>query len=318
MKVFITGVAGFIGSNFAFRCLKNGYFVTGIDNFDPYYDVTLKKKNLAKLKDFGNFKFFKLDILDKENLRRIVNAEEPDIIVHLAARPGVRASLKDPYTYFEINIKGTLNILEIIKNRNIKFIFGSSSSVYGNKMGKFSEDDKDIIPVSPYGFSKRAGEILCETYNKLYGIKILVLRFFTVYGPSQRPDMAIHKFTRKILKGEEIELYGEGKTQRDYTYIDDIVKGLINALKFENFDFEIINLGNSKPIPLFELIRILEELLHKKAKVKPVPLPAGDVKSTYADIEKAKKILNYNPSTSLEKGIENFIKWHEKECSCLE
>ncbi len=317
MRIFITGVAGFIGSALAFRCLREGHFVAGIDNFDPYYDVSLKKKNLLKLRDFENFKFFEIDIRDRENLEKLVNKIEADFIIHLAARPGVRSSLKDPYTYFDINIKGTLNILEVIKNKNIKFIFGSSSSVYGNKKGKFFEEDKDIVPVSPYGFSKRAGEILCETYNKLYGIKTLILRFFTVYGPSQRPDMAIHKFTKKILKGEEIKLYGEGKTQRDYTYIDDIVEGIMNALKLKNFDFEIINLGNSNPVPLFEIIKILEKFLDKKANINLVLLPPGDVMSTCANIEKAKEILNYNPLTPLEKGIENFLIWHKGECECV-
>ncbi|MEO0295715.1 MAG: NAD-dependent epimerase/dehydratase family protein [candidate division WOR-3 bacterium] len=317
MKILITGIAGFIGKNLAFKCLQKNYEIVGIDNFDPYYDINLKKKNLKELRDFKNFKFFNIDILDIENFKKIILNEEPETIIHLAARPGVRASIKDPFTYFEINIKGTLNILESIKNNKIRLIFASSSSVYGNKKGKFSENDPKITPVSPYGFSKRAGELLCETYNKLYGIKTIVLRFFTVYGPSQRPDMAIHLFTKKILKNEEIEIFGEGKTKRDYTYIDDITDGIINAIELKDYDFEIINLGNSKPVSIFKVIKILEKLLGKKAKIKLAPLPKGDVIKTYADIRKAKNILKYNPVTPLEKGIENFLKWHEANCPCI-
>ncbi|MEN3046582.1 MAG: NAD-dependent epimerase/dehydratase family protein [Candidatus Hydrothermales bacterium] len=318
MKVIITGVAGFIGSNLALKTLELGYDIVGIDNFDPYYDVSLKRKNLENILSFKNFKFYEVDILDKETIRKVILEEEPEVVVHLAARPGVRASILDPFKYIEINIKGTLTLLECIKDKKIKLIFSSSSSVYGDKRGKFSESDKNIVPVSPYGYSKRAAEILCETYNKLYGIKVLVLRLFTVYGPSQRPDMAIHLFTKKILKGEEIRVFGEGKTERDYTYIDDIVKGIISAIQLKDFDFDIINLGNSKPVSIFKVIKIIERLLGKKAKIVLEPLPMGDVKRTYANIEKAKMILNYNPVTSLEDGIESFLKWHQKNCNCHE
>lgn len=318
MKVIITGVAGFIGSNLALKTLELGYDIVGIDNFDPYYDVSLKRKNLENILSFKNFKFYEVDILDKETIRKVILEEEPEVVVHLAARPGVRASILDPFKYIEINIKGTLTLLECIKDKKIRLIFSSSSSVYGDKRGKFSESDKNIVPVSPYGYSKRAAEILCETYNKLYGIKVLVLRLFTVYGPSQRPDMAIHLFTKKILKGEEIRVFGEGKTERDYTYIDDIVKGIISAIQLKDFDFDIINLGNSKPVSIFKVIKIIERLLGKKAKIVLEPLPMGDVKRTYANIEKAKMILNYNPVTSLEDGIESFLKWHQKNCNCHE
>ncbi|MEN3044552.1 MAG: NAD-dependent epimerase/dehydratase family protein [Candidatus Hydrothermales bacterium] len=316
MKILITGVAGFIGSNLSLKTLELGYEVVGVDNFDPYYDISLKKRNLESLFNFKNFKFYEANILGRENMKKIILEEDPEVIVHLAARPGVRASIVTPFEYLEINVKGTLTLLENIRNSKIRLIFASSSSVYGNKRGKFSESDKDIVPVSPYGFSKRAAEILCETYNRLYGIKVLILRLFTVYGPSQRPDMAIHSFTKKILRGEEIEVFGEGRTKRDYTYVDDVVNGIINSFQLKDFDFDIINLGSSKPVSILKVIGIIEKLLGKKAKVLLEPLPIGDVKKTYANIEKAKKILNYKPLTSLEEGIESFLKWHEKNCKC--
>ncbi len=319
MKILVTGCAGFIGSNLTKKLLERNYEVCGIDNFDPYYDEALKQINLKKLKDYNNFKFYKTDILNKNKLKEIFKKEEPELIIHLAARPGVRASIENPEIYIEVNIKGTLSILDTMNSCNVKrLIFGSSSSVYGDRKcpPPFFEEESADKPASPYGFSKRAGEILCYNYSKLYGLKVIILRFFTVYGPAQRPDMAIHKFTKKIIKGEELPVYGDGKTERDYTYVDDITKGILNSINLDK-DFEIVNLGNSKPIPLFEVIRILEKKLCKKAKIKKLPLPKGDVKKTWANIEKAKKLLSYNPETDFEKGIEKFLKWHESECPCI-
>ena len=310
--VLITGGAGFIGSHLVDRLLNMGKKVICIDNFDPFYDREIKKKNIEHNLENRNFVLVKEDIRNKKKLEEIFETYDIDKIVHLAARAGVRPSIRDPLLYEDVNIRGTLNLLELCKEYQVKnFIFGSSSSVYGiNSKVPFSEDDPIKFPISPYAASKRSCELFCFTYFHLYDIPVTCLRFFTVYGPRQRPEMAIHKFTRLIDRGVTIEMYGDGTSKRDYTYIDDIINGIISALN-KKFDFEIINLGNSETVELRYLISLIEKNLRKKAKIKQLSEQLGDVPITYADITKAKKLLNYEPKIKIEEGIEKFVRWYK-------
>ena len=311
-QILVTGGAGFIGSHLVDRLLNMGKKVICIDNFDPFYDPEIKKKNIEHNLENMNFTLINEDIRNKKKLEEIFEMHSIDKIVHLAARAGVRPSIRDPLLYEDVNIKGTLNLLELCKKYQIKnFIFGSSSSVYGiNSKIPFSERDPINFPISPYATSKRACELFCFTYSHLYDLPITCLRFFTVYGPRQRPEMAIHKFTRLISQGKTIEMYGNGTSKRDYTYIDDIIIGIISALN-KKFDFEIINLGNSETVELKYLISLIEKNLKKKAKIKQLPEQLGDVPITYADITKAKKLLNYKPKVKIEEGIEKFVRWYK-------
>ena len=311
-QILVTGGAGFIGSHLVDRLLNMGKKVICIDNFDPFYDPEIKKKNIEHNLENRNFVLEKEDIRNEKKLEEVFETHDIDKIVHLAARAGVRPSIRDPLLYEDVNIKGTLNLLELCKKYQIKnFIFGSSSSVYGiNSKVPFSEDDPINFPISPYATSKRACELFCFTYSHLYDLPITCLRFFTVYGPRQRPEMAIHKFTRLISQGKTIEMYGNGTSKRDYTYIDDIINGIISALN-KKFDFEIINLGNSETVELKYLIFLIEKNLKKKAKIKQLPEQPGDVPITYADITKAKKLLNYKPKVKIEEGIEKFVRWYK-------
>ena len=286
-----------------------------LDNFDPYYDPTMKRKNIEHNLNRENFRLVEADVREKEALREVFEGANIEAIVHLAAKVGVRPSIKDPFTYEDVNIRGTLNLLEMCREHDIEnFIFGSSSSVYGiAERVPFSEDEV-TRPISPYGASKRSGELLCHAYSSLYGISVTCLRFFTVYGPRQRPDMAIHKFVRLIDRGEKIPVYGDGTSKRDYTYIDDIVDGIMAALG-EKFTFEIINLGNSRTVELRELIHLIEEELGKDARIERLPDQPGDVPITYADISKAKRLLNYSPGTGIEEGIAKFVEWYRNEGS---
>jgi len=310
MKILVTGGAGFIGSNLCERLLKENNVIC-VDNFNDYYDPKVKEDNVKGFLENKNFELHKIDILDKEKLYRLFQRHKIDKIVHLAARAGVRPSLQNPELYHEVNVNGTLNLLELAKEFNVKsFIFGSSSSVYGtNKKVPFSETDSLNNMISPYAVTKRKAEKLCEKYSEL-GLNITCLRFFTVYGPKGRPDMAVYKFTSKISKNEEIEVYGSGNSERDYTYIDDIVNGILLSLD-KNFKFEIINLGNSNPVKLNYLIKLIEKNLGKKANIIRKEEQEGDVPRTYADISKAKKLLGWQPKIKIEEGIKRFVEWYK-------
>ncbi|MBU1033807.1 SDR family NAD(P)-dependent oxidoreductase [Patescibacteria group bacterium] len=310
--ILVTGVAGFIGSSVARALLEKGNSVIGIDEVNDYYNQEWKKANLAKLKENNNFSFFKLDIRNLDNLRKDLSKYKIDAIVHLAARAGVRPSIADPLLYEEVNIRGTINLLKIAKENQIKqFVFASSSSVYGNQSKvPFSETDPVNEPISPYAASKKAGEMFCHTYAHLYDINCICLRFFTVYGPNGRPDMAPYMFTKAILEGKTIKKFGDGQTRRDYTYIDDIVSGVVAAINLDR-KFEIINLGNSNPITLNEFIDTLEKITGKKMQIEQLPMQPGDVDQTFADVAKAKKLLGYEAKTSFEEGMKKFVEWYK-------
>lgn len=306
--ILITGGAGFIGSHLCERLLGENNDVLCVDNLDPYYSPEVKIGNLKSCFGKENFYPFCRDIRKYKGLQELFDKFEIEKIIHLAARAGVRASLENPHLYQEVNIGGTLNLLELARKHDIKnFVFGSSSSVYGARRDIPFQEDGRTIPISPYGASKRAAEIYCQTYNELYGLNVSVLRFFTVYGPRQRPDMAIHKFTKLISQNKEISMFGDGSSRRDYTYIDDIVEGIIKTLD-KGFRFETFNLGSSRPISLTSLISFIEKALGKEARIKQLPLQTGDVLITYADITKAKKLLDYEPKTPIETGIHNFVR----------
>nr|MCK4930503.1 GDP-mannose 4,6-dehydratase [Nanoarchaeota archaeon] len=313
MKLLVTGCAGFIGSHVSEALLKRGDSVIGIDNLNDYYDVKKKQANLKILKKYKDFIFYKEDIRNYGELKKIFAKEKPDKVVHIAARGGVRPSIKDPLLYQDVNIRGTLNLLDLAKDYKVKsFVFASSSSVYGNnKKIPFSETDNVDNPISPYAATKKAAELLCHNYHYLYKMKVICLRFFNVYGPRGRPDMAPYRFTDWVYKSQPIKRYGDGTIRRDYTYIADIVKGVLVAVDKE-FDFEIINLGNNKPVEINELIRIVEKILGKKAVINELPRVPGDVEITYADISKAQKLLGYKPETTIEEGMKKFVEWYKK------
>lgn len=312
--ILVTGGAGFIGSHVCEALLREGYSIICIDDFNNFYDPRQKERNVASLLKNKNFKLHREDIRNFAALQKIFSQHKIDKILHLAARAGVRPSVADPKLYAEVNISGTLNLLQLTREHKIpQFIFGSSSSVYGlNKKIPFAETDLLEHPVSPYAISKIAGEQYCKIFANLFGIKMTVLRFFTVYGPRGRPDMAVYKFTKAIAEGKPIEVYGDGKTKRDYTYVADIVAGIMAAVKKE-FDFEIINLGDSNPVELNYLISLIEENVGKKASIKQIPEQQGDVPITYADISKAKRLLGYKPGVKIEEGIRRFGEWYEKQ-----
>ena len=310
-KILITGGAGFIGSHLIDKLLQSGDFsVICIDNFDPFYDVSIKRSNISQ--HIGNplFKLIELDIRNYNNIEEKLS-DNYDIIVHLAAKAGVNPSVKDPISYQIVNVIGTQNILEFCRKKNIKqFVFASSSSVYGiNASVPWSENDKQLQPISPYASSKISAELLGHTYSHLFGIRFISLRFFTVFGPRQRPDLAIHKFSKMILNNEEITLYGDGSTGRDYTYVDDVVNGIVAAMTYNASMYEIFNLGNHRIVKLSELIEHLERTFEKKAKLKYLEEQQGDVPVTYASICKATEKLNYKPSTTLAEGLLKFREW---------
>ena len=311
LDIFITGAAGFIGSHVAQALLSRGDRVFGLDNFDPFYDRALKEENLAALRDRPEFSFLEGDIRDADTLARWGSGIRPDAVIHLAAKAGVRPSVADPAGYADVNVNGTIRVLEWARGREIpKVLFASSSSVYGgNTKVPFSEDDFVDHPVSPYAATKKAGELLCHTYCHLYGMNVAALRFFTVYGPRQRPEMAIHKFTRRILEGKEIDLFGDGSSRRDYTYIDDIVSGVLGALNAPP-GYRVYNLGESATISLSDLVSLLEKACGRAAVRRPAPPQPGDVPITYADISRAKAEIGYAPHTPIEKGIVRFVEWY--------
>ncbi len=311
MNILITGGAGFIGSNLADKLLSMGHHIVVVDNFNDYYDVRLKEKNISANINNPNYKLYRCDICDMVALGTVFSDNAFDVVVHLAARAGVRPSLENPIAYVETNILGTVNILEQMKAHNIKkLVFASSSSVYGNcKAESFNEDLKVTEPISPYAATKSACEQIIYTYHHLYDINALCLRFFTVYGPRQRPDLAIRKFVEKIEKDEPIDMYGDGTTKRDYTFIEDIISGVSAAIDYNKTGYEIVNLGGGEPITLTRMIETIEKVLNKKATINQKPMQPGDVDKTVCDFTKAKRLFGYNPKTSFEQGIKKFIGW---------
>jgi UDP-glucuronate 4-epimerase len=311
-NLLITGGAGFIGSHLVDRLLATSVErVTVVDDFNNFYDPSIKRDNIREhLKD-RRYNINELDIRERAALEQVFKANNFDCVVHLAARAGVRPSLSEPQLYTETNINGTLNLLELARQNNIKqFVFGSSSSVYGiNAKVPFSEDDPIRQPISPYAATKGAGELLCHTYAHLYGLRCLCLRFFTAYGPRQRPDLAIHKFAKLITQRKPIPVFGDGSTRRDYTYIDDIIDGVIAAMSYDKSNYEVINLGESRTVELNELISLLEKELDTHAIIERHPPQPGDVPQTYADISKARALLGYQPKTQIEEGLRRFVEW---------
>jgi len=309
-SVFITGVAGFIGSHVAEALLRRGDGVVGLDNFDPFYDRAIKERNLASLSAFPGFRFFEGDIRDPAALARWGREGTPGAIIHLAAKAGVRPSVADPAGYADVNVLGTTRVLCFARDRGVsRVLFASSSSVYGgNEKVPFSEDDPVDRPVSPYAATKKAGELLCHAFAHLYRMNIASLRFFTVYGPRQRPEMAIHKFTRLIFEEKEIGLFGDGTTRRDYTYIDDIVGGVLGALCAPP-GHRIYNLGESATISLADLVSLIEKATGLRARRAFLPLQPGDVPVTYADISRARAEIGYDPKIPVAAGVERFVAW---------
>jgi len=312
MNILVTGAAGFIGSHLCERLVQT-HQVIGLDNFCDFYDPAIKRENTSQLIPQKNFQLIETDIRDENSLNELFSRNKIDLVMHLAAMAGVRPSIEDPKLYNEVNITGTVNLLEECKKHEIgKFIFASSSSVYGNnKKVPFCESDPVDHPISPYASTKKAGELICHTYHHLEKMSIACLRFFTVYGPRQRPDLAIIKFTRRILEGKSIPVFGDGSTRRDYTYIDDIIDGIIKTIDHVNsgWKFDVFNLGESRSIELNKMISVIEDELGRKAVKEFHPMQPGDVNVTYADISKSRKILDYDPQTDFENGIKKFVEW---------
>ena len=308
----ITGGAGFIGSSLIDNLLQEmpEKAILNIDNFDPFYAREIKEANISNHFNFPNYQFLEIDINKGAALQQAVKDLEIDCIIHLAAKAGVRPSIQNPEAYFQTNVMGTLNLLELAKEKGVKkFVFASSSSVYGkNPNVPWREDDLNLEPISPYAASKIAAEKVCQTYAHLYGMDITALRFFTVYGPKQRPDLAIHKFFKLAIENKPIPFFGDGSTRRDYTYIDDIVQGIKGAMHYQGKGFEVFNLGNHQTVSLKELVDAIGRVLEKEMLLDKQPKQEGDVDQTYADIEKAKIILNYTPNTVLMNGMEAFFK----------
>lgn len=310
-RILVTGGAGFIGSHVVDSLVRDQREVCVIDNFDSFYSRGFKESNISGAIQSGYCRLVEADIANVEQLRRIFAEWQPDLVIHLAARAGVRPSVDHPGRYIETNVNGTANVLDLsVAHQVKKVIFASSSSVYGlNKKVPFTEDDPLLLPASPYGATKIAGEALCQSYSNCYGLPIVALRFFTVYGPRQRPDLAIHSFSRKILRGEPISMFGDGQTCRDYTYVTDIVAGIRAAMSLPIQGYEVCNLGNDQPVKLIDLIQAIEEAVGKKAIIHQLPAQVGDVPATWASLDKASRLLQYRPQTSLQEGLNHFIHW---------
>ena len=313
MRILVTGAAGFIGSHLCERLLRDGHTVIGVDNFDDFYDPRIKRGNIGDCLENNKFQLVAADIRNSEAMDKAIGPGV-EVIVHLAAKAGVRPSIAEPLVYSDVNINGTMVLLELAKKHGIdKLVFASSSSVYGNnEKVPFSEEDNVDFPISPYAATKKACELICHTYHHLYGISITCLRFFTVYGPRQRPDLAIHKFARLIERGEPIPVYGDGSMMRDFTYIDDIIDGTIAAID-NCAGFNIYNLGESQPIKVNDLIAEIENALGKKAVKEHLPLQPGDVDRTYADVAKAGRDLGYHPKTDIRTGLASFAEWLRRQ-----
>jgi UDP-glucuronate 4-epimerase len=311
-NVLVTGGAGFIGSHLVGRLLaEGGWRVHVVDDFNDFYDPEVKRRNVAPHAGRDEFRLHEADIRDRAVLEEIFKGGGFDVVVHLAARAGVRPSLSEPVLYAETNINGTLNLLELARAHGTgRFVFGSSSSVYGeNEKVPFAEDDPVARPISPYAATKAAGELLCHTYSHLFGLRCVCLRFFTVYGARQRPDLAIHKFARLISAGRPIPVFGDGTTRRDYTYVDDIIAGVRASMDYEASGYEVFNLGESRTVELRELIALLESELGREAVIDRQPTQPGDVPQTFADVSKARRLLGYDPRTPIEEGIRRFVEW---------
>ncbi len=315
-KSLVTGCAGFIGSHLCRSLLAQGDVVFGIDNFDPFYPRAVKEQNIESFRSHPNFRFTELDLADRSSVEKYPFASYIDTIVHLAGKAGVRPSIEDPAGYIRNNIVATQNILDLMKEKGIrKMAFASSSSVYGNCLTVPFREEADVSsPVSPYAFTKKACELLNYTYHHLYQLDIINLRFFTVYGPAQRPDLAIHKFTRLMRSGAEIPMYGDGSTARDYTYVEDTVAGIEGAIRYLNQNhevFETINLGNNHPVKLNEMIGAIAEAIGVQPNIRQLPEQPGDVTITYADISKAQQLLGYQPKTPFREGVKRFVEWFD-------
>ena len=311
-NILITGGAGFIGSHLVDSLLDEGAWrVTVVDDLNDFYSPAIKRANIAGHLENPKYRLVEADIRNTDALTAIFDETRFDVIVHLAARAGVRPSLSEPKLYADTNINGTLNLLELVRTHGIKqFVFGSSSSVYGiNAKVPFAEDDRIHQPISPYAATKAAGELLCHTYTHLYGIRCVCLRFFTVYGARQRPDLAIHKFSRLITEEKPIPVFGDGSMQRDYTYIDDIIQGVRSAIDYDRTMYEIFNLGESQTTELADLISLLEKNLDMRAIIDRQPMQPGDVPVTFADISKSREFLGYSPTTKIAEGIPKFVEW---------
>ena len=309
-EIIVTGGAGFIGSHLVEKLLNSNYAVTVIDNFDSFYPKAVKQRNMVSFIDHPSFTFLEADITNEGDLYSKLSGNY-SAIVHLAAKAGVRPSIENPVAYQDVNVKGTQNLLEFAKNKQIKqFVFASSSSVYGiNKNIPWKESDAVLNPISPYASTKISGELLGHVYSHLYGIRFLVLRFFTVYGPRQRPDLAIHLFSKKILANQPILFFGDGTTRRDYTFVADTVNGIMNAITYEDSLYEVFNLGNHQTVSLSEMITTLEEVFENQAIKQMLPEQPGDVPVTYADISKAQTLLHYKPKTNFNEGVLLFKNW---------
>jgi UDP-glucuronate 4-epimerase len=319
-RYLVTGGAGFIGSHLVDRLLAQETTgeVTVVDNFDDFYDPAIKRSNIALHHTAPGWRLALLDLRDEEGLKRLFHSAQReaggsppfDVMIHLAARAGVRPSVSDPLLYQQVNVGGTLQLLELARRFEVpKFVFASSSSIYGPHAIVPFQEDAPLLPISPYAATKAAGELFAHTYSHLYGINIVCLRFFTVYGPRQRPDLAIHKFARQILANAPIPIFGDGSAERDFTYIDDILQGLLAAIEYQATPFEIINLGESETISVTGMIRLLEEALQRRAILEYHPPQPGDLPRTHADIRKAQQLLGYHPSTPLPVGIGIFVDW---------
>lgn len=311
----ITGGAGFIGSHLADKLLKEGNKVIVVDNFCDFYNPKIKEDNVKHNLNNANYTLKRIDIRNREELAKTFDEANVDVVIHLAAMAGVRPSIDNPIYYQEVNCVGTQNILEEMKAHNVKkLVMASSSSVYGNcKEVPFKEDMVVDFAISPYAATKKANEVMTHVYHKLFDFNVIMLRFFTVFGPRQRPDLAINKFTRLMLNNEPIPMFGDGTTSRDYTYVEDIVSGIEKSIEYVNNNkdvYEILNIGNSSPVSLKEMINTIAEVLGKTPNIEELPMQPGDVERTFADISKAKKLIGYEPKTSFKQGIENFVKWY--------
>jgi UDP-glucuronate 4-epimerase len=309
-QALVTGGAGFIGSHLVDGLLADGWRVDVLDNFDPFYAREVKERNSARHGGVAGYRLIDADLRDADAMRRALSGRY-DVIVHLAARAGVRPSIADPVGYQEVNVRGTQNLLELTRAWGVRqFVFASSSSVYGvNPRVPWSEEDHVLQPISPYASTKVSGELLGHVYSHLYGIRFIALRFFTVYGPRQRPDLAIHAFARRMLEGKPIPVFGDGSTRRDYTFIDDIVSGVRAAIEYTGSAYDVINLGNNETVTLAEMIEGLERALGLRAIIDRQPLQPGDVPQTWANIEKASRLLGYRPTTSYADGVKKFADW---------
>jgi UDP-glucuronate 4-epimerase len=310
MTILLTGGAGFIGSHLAERLLGLGHKLILLDDLNDFYSPVMKQCNLAEIKTRGDYEFAEIDICDLADLTRLFKKHRPDVVVHLAARAGVRPSLEQPLLYEHVNVQGTLHLLELARQFTVqRFVFASSSSIYGTtSQTPFTEDEANPNPISPYGVTMLAGEKLCYCYARLYAIPTVCLRFFTVYGPRQRPDLAIHKFARLIHEGREIPMFGDGSSLRDYTFIDDIVDGITAALSLQT-EFEVFNLGNSQPVSLSKMIRLLGDRLGRPVQIAVQEFQPGDMPFTHANLSKARGMLGYEPKVPFEEGLSRFVSW---------